>query len=375
MKIVVLDGYCLNPGDLSWDALRGLGDLQVFDRTRAEEVVERAQGAAIAFTNKTPVSADEVGQLPDLRYIGVLATGYNVVDVEAARRRGIVVTNIPTYGTASVAQFVFALLLELCHNVKLHADAVRAGEWTRSPDWSFWKSPLVELSGKTMGIVGFGRIGRHTARIADALGMRVMASDTVQANPPDYPGFRWASVEEVLRESDAVSLHAPLFPETRGMIHAASLRLMKPSAFLINTSRGPLVVDQDLADALNAGHLAGAGLDVLSDRTAGRGQSAALRPQLPGDAAYRLGHAGGSRAPDATGCGEPHGLPRRPAEECDRLKPLAVKISDRSAFHGSKKLFDGFRGCAWAPHPACSATPATACAWACSESAAGVPAT
>jgi glycerate dehydrogenase len=264
MKITVLDGYCLNPGDLSWDALRAIGDLQVFDRTRVEEVVERTEGAEIAFTNKTLMPAAALEKLPALRYIGVLATGYNIVDVEAAHRHNIVVTNIPTYGTASVAQFVFALLLELCHNVKLHSDLARAGEWTRCPDFSFWKSPLVELAGKTMGIVGFGRIGRHTARIADALDMRVMASDTYHGEEPDYPGFRWGSVEEVLRESDAVSLHAPLFPETRGMINAQSLRLMKPSAFLINTSRGPLVVDQDLADALNAGRLAGAGVDVLS---------------------------------------------------------------------------------------------------------------
>ena len=264
MKIVVLDGYCLNPGDLSWAALQEIGELEVFDRTAAEDVVERTQGAEIVFTNKTPLSAEAIASLPALRYIGVLATGYNIVDVGAARQRGIAVTNIPTYGTASVAQFVFALLLELCHNVRRHADATRAGEWTRSPDWSFWKSPLVELAGKTMGIIGFGRIGRHTGRIADALGMRVMASDTVQTNPPDWAEFRWASVEEVLRESDAVSLHAPLFAETKGMINAASLRLMKPTAFLINTSRGPLVVDRDLADALNAGRLAGAGLDVLS---------------------------------------------------------------------------------------------------------------
>jgi len=264
MKITVLDGYCLNPGDLSWDALRRLGELEVFDRTRPEQVAGRAAGAEIAFTNKTIITAETLDRLPTLRYIGVLATGYNIVDIEAAHRRGIVVTNIPTYGTASVAQFVFALLLELCHHVQLHSDAVRAGEWSRSPDWSFWKTPLVELAGKTMGIVGFGRIGRHTARIAAALDMRVIASDTFHGEDPALPDFRWASVEELLRESDAVSLHAPLFPETRGMINAASLQLMKPTAFLINTSRGPLVVDQDLADALNAGRLAGAGVDVLS---------------------------------------------------------------------------------------------------------------
>jgi len=264
MKITVLDGYALNPGDLSWEGLEKLGDLEVFDRTMVDEVVQRAAGAAIVLTNKTPLPDFVIRQLPDLRCICVLATGYNVVDLEAAKQRGVVVTNVPTYGTASVAQFVFALLLELCHNVRLHADAVRAGEWSRSLDWSFWKSPLTELAGKTMGIVGFGRIGRAAGRIADALGMRVLACDTYQGDAPLYTGFRWATLEEVLRESDVVSLHSPLFPETRGMIHAGTLALMKPSAFLINTSRGPLVVDQDLAEALNAGRLAGAGLDVLS---------------------------------------------------------------------------------------------------------------
>jgi glycerate dehydrogenase len=263
MKLAVLDGYCLNPGDLSWDALRRFGELAVFDRTRPEDVVARAAGAEILFTNKTPLAASVLAQLPALRYIGVLATGYNIVDVEAAKARGIVVTNIPTYGTASVAQFVFALLLELCHNVKLHSDAVRAGEWASNPDWSFWKSPLVELAGRTMGIVGFGRIGRQVGRIADAMGMHVAAYDTYHGDPPPY-GFRWAGLEELLRESDVVSLHSPLFPETQGMINAKTLPWMKPSAFLINTSRGPLVVDRDLADALNAGRLAGAGVDVLS---------------------------------------------------------------------------------------------------------------
>jgi glycerate dehydrogenase len=264
MKITVLDGYALNPGDLSWDAVRRLGDLEVFDRTPADQAVSRAAGATVVLTNKTPLRADTLSQLPALKYIGVLATGYDVVDVKAARERSIVVSNIPIYGTTSVAQFAVALLLELCHNVRRHADAVRAGEWTRSPDWSFWKSPLVELAGKTMGIIGFGRIGRQTGKIADALGMRVIANDTYQADPPAYAGFRFACVEEVLRESDVVSLHSPLFPDTRGMINATTLKWMKPSAFLLNTSRGPLVVDQDLADALNSGRLAGAGLDVLS---------------------------------------------------------------------------------------------------------------
>jgi glycerate dehydrogenase len=264
MKITVLDGYCLNPGDLSWDALGEFGEVEVFDRTPDDQVLARASGAGALLTNKMTLGADRLRQLPELRYVGVLATGYDIVDAGAAKELGIVVTNIPTYGTASVAQFVFALLLELCHRVGMHADAVRAGEWSRSADWSFWKSPLVELAGKTMGIVGFGRIGRSTARIADALGMRVVACDTERGNPPKHAGFEWLDRDELLKRSDAVSLHAPLFEETRGMINKATLELMKPSAFLINTSRGPLVVDQDLADALNAGRLAGAGCDVLS---------------------------------------------------------------------------------------------------------------
>ncbi len=264
MKITVLDGYCLNPGDLSWEPLRQLGELEVFDRTPADHVAARAAGAEIVLTNKTPLPADVLRQLSELRYIGVLATGYNIVDLEAARRQGIVVCNVPTYGTDSVAQFVFALLLELCHRVQQHADAVRAGEWTKSADWSFWKSPLMELAGKTIGIVGFGRIGRQTAKIADAFGMRVIAHDVNQTDPPEYENFLWASLDDLLRESDVVSLHAPLFPATREMINARSLALMKPTAILINTSRGPLINDCDLGDALNAGRIAGAALDVLS---------------------------------------------------------------------------------------------------------------
>jgi glycerate dehydrogenase len=279
MKIVVLDGYCLNPGDLTWDALRAIGDVEVHDRTPAAQAESRARGAEIVFTNKTPLPGDVLERLGGLRYIGVLATGYNIVDVAAAARLGITVTNIPTYGTASVAQFVFALLLELCHNVKLHSDAVRAGEWSRNPDWSFWNAPLVELAGKTMGIVGFGRIGRAVGRIADAMGMRVIANDTYHGDAPDYEGFRWVELEELLSESDVVSLHSPLFPETQGMINARTLGWMKPSAFLINTSRGPLVVAQDLADALNAGTIAGAGLDVLS-----------VEPPPPGNPLFTARH-------------------------------------------------------------------------------------
>jgi glycerate dehydrogenase len=264
MKIVVLDGYTLNPGDLTWEGLNALGTLEVHERTDPSRVVPRAERAELLLTNKTPLTAETLKQLKNLRYIGVLATGYNIVDVKAARELGIPVSNIPTYGTASVAQFAFALLLELCHHVGRHSDAVRAGEWASNKDWCFWHTPLVELAGKTMGIVGFGRIGRDVGKIADALGMRVIAHDSVQTNPPSYPGFRWVGVEELLRESDVVSLHCPLFPETEGLINARRLRLMKPTAFLINNSRGPLTVDQDLADALNSGKLAGAAVDVLS---------------------------------------------------------------------------------------------------------------
>ena len=253
MKIVVLDGYALNPGDLSWQPLGSLGELEVFDRTPAELTVERACGATAVLTNKTALTAGVLDRLPDLRYIGVLATGYNVIDIEAARRRGIVVSNVPTYGTFSVAQFVFALLLELCHRVAQHSEAVRGGAWTRDPDWSFSYPPQIELAGKTMGIVGYGRIGRQTAQIAEAFAMRVIAYDVDRGN-----------LEELLRESDVVSLHVPLFPETREMINARTLALMKPAAYLINTSRGPLIHETDLAAALNSGRIAGAALDVLS---------------------------------------------------------------------------------------------------------------
>jgi glycerate dehydrogenase len=264
MKIVVLDGYALNPGDLTWDSLKQIGAVEIHDRTPADLVVARAKEAEIVLTNKTPLNRTTLLQLPALKYIGVLATGYNIVDTEAAREREIVVTNIPTYGTASVAQFAMALLLELCHHVGLHGEAVRNGEWSRNPDWSFWKTPLVELSGKTMGIIGFGRIGRQTGAIAAALGMRVVANDASEVNAPDYPGFEWMALDRIVSEVDVLSLHCPLFAENKGMINKQRLGRMKRSAFLLNTSRGPLVVDEDLADALNEGVIAGAGLDVLS---------------------------------------------------------------------------------------------------------------
>jgi glycerate dehydrogenase len=261
MNIVVLDGYILNPGDLSWKGLEKLAPVTIYDRTEEALIPQRAAGAQMVLTNKTPLSAATLRRLPEARYIGVLATGYNIVDLKAARELGIMVTNVPTYGTASVAQFTFALLLELCHHVKLHSDAVMAGEWSRSRDWCFWRTPLIELAGKVMGLVGFGRIGRQVGRVAQAMGMQVVFTGGKHS---DGASQGRVGLEELLRCSDVVSLHCPLAPETQGMIHAGRLRLMKSSAFLINTSRGPLVVDQDLADALNSERLAGAALDVLS---------------------------------------------------------------------------------------------------------------
>jgi len=261
MKIVVLDGYALNPGDLSWDGLKQLGDLEIYDRTDTAQILSRAKYADLVLINKTLLSSESLRQLPKLKYIGVLATGYNCVDVQTAKELGIAVTNIPSYGTASVAQFVFALLLELCHNVKQHHYAVANGQWATSRDWTFWLTPLIELEGKVMGIVGLGRIGRHVARIAIAFGMHVIATDQV---PIAEPGVQPTTLEKLLVESDVVSLHCPLFPETLGLINRERLATMKSSAFLINTSRGPLIIDEDLADALNQGVIAGAGLDVLS---------------------------------------------------------------------------------------------------------------
>lgn len=263
MRIVVLDGYCLNPGDLQWDALRAMGEVTVYDRTPEAQVAERAAGATIALTNKSPFPASTLAALPELRYIGVLATGYNVVDVAAAKERGIVVANVPTYGTHSVGQFTMALLLELCHQVGRHSEAVRAGEWGKNPDWSFWKSPQVELAGKQFGVVGFGRIGRQAATAAAGMGMRIAAYDAKPGSPLEGVDFRWMDLDALIATSDVVSLHCPLFPETKDLMNRERIAKMKPSAFLLNTSRGPLIVEQDLADALNAGVIAGAGIDVV----------------------------------------------------------------------------------------------------------------
>jgi glycerate dehydrogenase len=264
MKIVVLDGYTLNPGDQSWDGLSALGEMVVHDRTPADKVVERAMGAAIIFTNKTPVTGEAISQLPGLKFIGVLATGYNIVDTEVAKAKGIIVSNVPGYGTASVVQMTFALLLELALHVQRHSDAVRDGKWASSPDFCFWDYPLTELAGKTMGIIGFGTIGQQVGDVATAFGMNIIGNSRSRHDQSQRKNFRWADVPELLRESDVVSIHCPLFPETKGLINKESLKLMKPTAFLINTSRGPIVVDEDLADALNHDVIAGAGIDVLS---------------------------------------------------------------------------------------------------------------
>jgi len=262
MRIVVLDGYALNPGDLSWDALQELGDVTIHDRSAPDEVVPRAKGAVIVLTNKTVVDRAAIAQLPELRYIGAFATGYDNIDIAAARERDIIVTNVPTYGTRSVAQMVFAHLLNLTQHVAHHAQTVCEGRWAASEDWTYWDFPLIELEGLTMGLVGFGRIGQNTAQLAQAFGMRVLAYDSYVPSSP-VPDVTMVDLETLLRESDVVSLHVPLTPETTGLINAERLALMKPSAFLINTSRGAVVNVDDVADALNRGRLAGAGLDVL----------------------------------------------------------------------------------------------------------------
>lgn len=264
MVITVLDGYTLNPGDLSWEPLRRLGACRIFDRTPPGEIAARSAGAEIVLTNKAPLSRTTMEQLPGLRYIGVLATGYNIVDVGAARERGIVVTNVPGYATASVAQLVFAHILNLACGLTQHTDAVRAGRWSSSQDFSFRETPLVELAGLTMGIVGFGQTGRATAELALAFGMRVIVSGRPGASLPPDRRVRPVLLDDLFRLSDVVSLHCPLTPETKSLVDERRLSLMKPSAFLINTGRGPLIDESALARALDERRIAGAGLDVLS---------------------------------------------------------------------------------------------------------------
>ena len=263
MKIIVLDGYGLNPGDLNWDGFEALGELTVYDRTLPSELMERAAGAEVLITNKTLITAENMADLPELKYIGVLATGYNVVDIDAAKARGIVVTNIPAYSTASVAQMVFAHILNITQRVGYYADENKQGRWTKNADFCYWDTQLVELQGKKMGIVGFGNIGQATARIAQAFGMEMC----VYSSKPQFvlpSGIKKMDLDELFAECDVISLHCPLTPDTKEMVNAERLSKMKSNAILINTGRGPLINEQDLANALNEGRIAAAGLDVLS---------------------------------------------------------------------------------------------------------------
>lgn len=263
MKICILDGYSLNPGDLDWSPVERLGDVTLFDRTPADKIVERAADADIVLTNKVPFSADTLRQLPRLRFICVLATGYNIIDTEAAARQGVVVANIPAYSTMSVAQMAFAHILNITNHVASYAREVADGKWANCHDFCFWDSALTELAGKTMGIVGLGNTGMATARIAVAMGMKVVAMTSKSADTlPE--GITPAPLDDVLASADVVSLHCPLTPSTRHLINAASIAKMKPSAILINTGRGPLVDEQAVANALNGGRLAAFGADVLS---------------------------------------------------------------------------------------------------------------
>ncbi len=263
MNIVVLDGHTLNPGDLNWTPLHALGNCVIHERTPTAELLARAAAADVLLTNKVVLHRDTLERLPKLKYIGVFATGYNVVDVAAAKARAIPVTNVPAYGTRSVAQMVMALLLELTQRAGHHSQTVHDGRWVASPDWCYWDFPLVELDGLTLGIIGYGRIGHAVAQLAQAFGMKVIAT-TRTGTVPSGANVAATDLATLLRTSDVVSLHCPLTPETKGLLNAERLALMRPTAFLLNTSRGPLIDEAALADALNRGQIAGAGLDVLS---------------------------------------------------------------------------------------------------------------
>lgn len=265
MNMVVLDGYTLNPGDLSWEELEKLGELTVYDRTPEHLIVQRMRDAEIVFTNKTVITDEILSQCPKLKYIGVLATGYNVVDIKAANKRNIIVTNVPAYGTDAVSQFTIGLLLELCHHIGEHNASVKRGDWAKSPDFCYWNYPLIELSGKTMGIIGYGKIGQGTARIAKALGMNILAYNRSPIKDEDIDCYgKQVSLDELLKESDVISLHCPLFPETQGIINKESISKMKDGVLIINTARGPLIVEEDLKEALSNGKVAGAAVDVVS---------------------------------------------------------------------------------------------------------------
>ncbi len=264
MKMVVLDGRPMFAERSAWSGLDQFGELELYQASSAEEVAGRAKGVEILITNKAPIRSALIDESPKLRFISVTATGFDCVDIAAARKRGIPVSNVPIYGTRSVAQYVFALVLELSHHVSLHDQAVRAGEWSNQPDFSIRKTPLIELAGKTMGIVGLGRIGECTAELAQAFGMKVIAHDSHQRPLASGTPIEWCELDDLFARSDVISLHCPLLPQTAGLVNRARLLKMKPTAFLINTARGPLVVDADLAQALDEGRLAGAAVDVVS---------------------------------------------------------------------------------------------------------------
>lgn len=262
---VVLDGYTLASDDNPWTDLQALGEVKIYERSTAAEVLERARDAQVVVINKIALTRPVLEQLPALRFVAVSATGYDIVDTRAAAERGVAVANVPVYGTDSVAQFTIAHLLNLCHQIPLHADLVRAGEWARTGDFSFWRTPQLELAGLTLGIIGFGRIGRRVGEIAHALGMSILAFDEQRGSAPEYQPFAWAeSAEALAAAADVVTLHCPQTPANKGFINAAFLKRMKPSALLLNASRGGLVNEADLARALNEGWIAGAGLDVVS---------------------------------------------------------------------------------------------------------------
>lgn len=263
MKIVVLDGYTENPGDLSWDGLRALGELTVYDRTRPEEAASRIQDAEIIVTNKVPITRALLEQCPGIRYVSVLATGYNVVDLKATAERGIPVSNVPAYSTAAVGQFTIGMLLEICCQIGFHDRSVHDGDWASCPDFSYWKTPLIELAGKTMGIIGFGRIGRQTGAIAKAMGMQVLATGSRPCDEGKAIA-EYVDLGTVLRQSDVISLHCPLFPETTGIINRDTIGKMKDGVIILNMARGPLIVEEDLAQALNSGKVYAAGMDVVS---------------------------------------------------------------------------------------------------------------
>jgi glycerate dehydrogenase len=264
MKIVVLDGYTLNPGDLDWSSLEALGETVIYDRTSKEDIISRIGDASVILTNKTPLTEEIFEACKNIKYVGVLATGYNVVDVNSAKEHGVVVTNIPTYGTTAVAQFVFALLLELCHRVGHHSDRVAQGAWASSKDFCFWDYPLVELYGKTIGIIGFGRIGHQTSLVARGFGMNVLAFDSYVNKEWEKEGVKYVSLDTLLEESDVISLHCPLFPETEKIINAKTLAKAKDGVKIINTSRGPLIDEDALYQALESGKVSGAAMDVLT---------------------------------------------------------------------------------------------------------------